>query len=103
MPEAFGHQKVGVSGAYLEPGWVYHGGALKSSSAGAATVDIYDGIDTTGDPVDAFQCALSSRDVHVLERGLIVRRRLYVSLGSNVSFFTLYFTTPGAREKEESE
>jgi len=93
-PEAFGHAGVGADGVYLEPGWIYHGGVLKSSSGGAATVDVYDGIDTGGELIDSFQCAASARDFHVLERGLEIRRRLYVDLGSNVTAFTVYYRRP---------
>ncbi len=77
-------------------GGVYHGGVLKSSAVGVATVDIYDGGDTGADLVDAFVCALSHRDVHVLERGVLIRNALYIDVGSNVTSFTLFYEPPPA-------
>lgn len=75
-------------------GSVYHGGALKSSAVGAATVDVYDGVDANGELIDAYQCVASSRDVHVFEAGIIIRTGLYVDVGSNVSAFTVYYDPP---------
>lgn len=87
----FVHAAVQADRQVAQRGSTYHGGALKSSAGGNATVDVYDGLDANGDLIDAFQCAASSRDVHVFEAGLVIRIGLYVDLGSNVNAFTTYY------------
>jgi len=48
--------------------------------------------------IDSYQCAKSNRDVHVFERGIVIRTGIYVDLGSNVSAFTLHYEVPRVRE-----
>ncbi len=93
MPEdPVGHLTVDADGQVLPPGATYHGGCLIASSGGASTVTVYDGVDTGGDVIDGFSPAQSKADRHGPGRGLILRRGLYVALGSNVTAFTVYFT-----------
>ena len=94
--EPVGHLAVGVDRGPVREAASYHGGALKTTSGGAGTVDVYDGFDATGELIDTFQAAASDVDVHIFERGLQLRSGIYVDLGSNVSAFTLYYI-PGKR------
>ena len=86
-----GHLAVDADGKVLDAGAVYYGGILMAGSGGTATVIIYDGIDTDGDVIDYFSAAASGRDPRWLNEGIILRRGLYVDLGSNVDAFTLYY------------
>ena len=93
----FAHLAVQADKLALERAAVYHGGILKSTSGGAATVDVYDGLGTGGEIIDSFQAAASSRDQHFLAEGIALRVGLYVNIGDNVSAFTVYYTpVPGA-------
>ena len=85
------HTRVQVDKLVLERGAIYHGGILKADGVGAATVDLYDGLNTGGEPIDMFYAAVSQRDSRILERGLALREGLYVDIGSNVSYFTIYY------------
>lgn len=87
----FVHAAVQADRQVAQRGSTYHGGALKSSAVGASIVDVYDGLDANGDLIDSYQCAASSRDVHVMEEGIVIRIGLYVDLGSNVTAFTVYY------------
>jgi hypothetical protein len=92
------HLAVDADGRVLDPGAIYHGGVLVADGVGAATVTVYDGINTNGDVIDYFYAATSQRDTHWLGEGIELRRGLYVDLGSNVSKFTVYYQ-PTPREK----
>lgn len=70
----------------------YHGGILLASSGGASIVSVYDGHDTTGVLIDRFDVQASQFQQSFYERGIALRRGLYVDLGSNVSAFTLYYS-----------
>lgn len=99
MPDApFSHARVKVDRQVSQRAAVYHGACLKATSGGTATVDVYDGIDASGDPIDTFRAGASDHDIHVLEKGLSLRYGLYVDLGSNVDFYTVYYE-PVARER----
>lgn len=89
------HRRVSVDKRVLEPAAVYHGGVLAADGVGTATVTVYDGFNTTGDPIDFFSAAVSGRDRNYMDDGIILRIGLYIDLGSNVSFFTvIYDPTP---------
>lgn len=90
-PAPHAHLAVDADGRVLDAGVTYHGGILLAGSGGAATVAVYDGVDASGDLIDYFSAAASARDRGTIDRGLIIRRGLYVDLGSNVSNFTLYY------------
>ena len=96
MPDgAHVHRRVTADKRVLEPAAVYHGGVLAADGVGTATVTVYDGIDSGGDPIDFFTAAASGRDRNYMDDGIILRRGLYVDVGSNVSFFTvIYDPTP---------
>lgn len=79
------------------PAGTYHGAVLQTGSGGASTVAVYDGQDTTGDLIDYFGSAASGHEAHFYERGIILKRGVYVDLGSNVTAFTLYYR-PAPRE-----
>jgi hypothetical protein len=95
----FGHLTVEADKVALKRGAVYHGGLLLASGVGAATVAVYDGLDTSGTLIDRFAAATSSADRHVFERGIDLRVGLYVDLGDNVSKFTVYYEPPAAPER----
>jgi hypothetical protein len=81
----------------LDPAAVYHGGILKATSGGTATVDVYDGKDTSGDLIDSFSAAASGYDDSWRDDGLLLKRGLYIDLGSNVDKFTVFYD-PTIRE-----
>jgi len=95
----FGHLSVQADKVALERGGVYHGGILLAGAGGAATVAVYDGLDTGGTLIDYFSALTSAADRHVFERGIDVREGLYVDLGDNVSSFTVYYEPPAAEER----
>lgn len=92
------HLAVDADGRVLYPAAIYSGGVLVATGVGAATVAVYDGIDSSGDLIDYFYAATSQRDSRWLGEGIMLRRGLYVDLGSNVSVFAVYYT-PTPREK----
>jgi hypothetical protein len=85
------HRRVTADRQLVDQVAVYHGGHLLASSGGAATVDIYDGLDTDGDLIDSFRAATSTPDSSLLEPGIAIRRGLYVNLGDNVTSFVLFY------------
>jgi len=95
----FGHAAVQVDRQVLQRAAVYHGGVLSSSSGGASTVAVYDGLDTTGELIDYFiVLGALYGDSHVFERGVALRVGLYVDLRTNVEAFTVYYD-PVPRER----
>lgn len=94
----YSHVKVALDTALRWAGAIYHGGVLKATSGGNSSVEVYDGFDTGGELIDAYYCAASNRDVHVLERGILVRTGLYIDKGDNVSAFTLHYEPPPRAE-----
>lgn len=91
MAGPVGHGRVSADRQVIAAGGVYHGGLLKATSGGAATVDIYDGHGTDGELIDAFSVAASALERHFMERGLVIIRGLYVDVGSNVAAFDAYY------------
>jgi hypothetical protein len=94
----FAHSRVYADKQLVQRAAVYHGGLLLASGDGAATVTVYDGVDTSGEPIDSFSVAASTPQVRVWERGIALARGLYIDLGSNVSVFTAFYD-PVPREK----
>ena len=95
----FGHLYVEVDEVAAQRGAVYHGGLLLATAQDAATVSVYDGLDTSGTLIDRFAAAANSPDRHVFERGIDIRVGLYVDLGDGVSKFTVYYEPPAALER----
>lgn len=91
---AVSHLAVEADGYVLPPGAVWHGAAVLAGSGGAATVDFYDGHDTGDDWFDALTPAQSKVARHYLHPGLVLRRGLYVDIGSNVDKCTVYYRPP---------
>ncbi len=91
-----GHSPVDADRLVLRGPGIYHGGVMVATSGGAATVDIYDGLDTGGDLIDSLRCAASGRDASFSERGIAFARGLYVDLGSNVDRCTVFVNPPEA-------
>jgi hypothetical protein len=87
----FAHSRVFADKQLIQRAGVYHGGLLLASGDGASTVTVYDGVDTSGEPIDSFSVAASTPQVRVFERGLNLARGLYIDLGSNVSVFTAFY------------
>lgn len=94
----FAHAHVQVDRSLAQRAAVYHGGVILATSGGTATVNIYDGLDTTGELIDSFSVAASTPDTHVFDRGVALQVGLYIDIGSNVSAFTAYYE-PVPREK----
>ena len=90
-PKPYAHVTVDADGLVLPAGAIYHGGILLADSGGASTVAVYDGLDAGGDLIDYFSALTSARDRGVIERGVILRRGLYVNIGSNVDAFTVFY------------
>ena len=84
-------EPVPLDGKQFDPAAIYHGGLLKATAGGTATAEVYDGKDTSGDLIDSFSAAASGRDRSYLDDGLILKRGLYVDVGSNVSAFTVFY------------
>jgi hypothetical protein len=97
-PAPFAHSRVQTDRQLIQRAAVYHGGLLLADGVGASTVNIYDGLDTTGELIDSFSVATSTPERHIYEKGLALRVGLYVDLGANVSVFTAYYD-PVPREK----
>jgi len=91
MPWPHVSKAVGVDSRVLYPAATYHGGVLLATSGGTATVAVYDGIDANGDLIDYFSAGASGRDRSWLDDGIVLRRGLYVDIGSNVSAFTAFY------------
>ena len=71
---------------------IYHGGILRASGAGAATVDVYDANDAApGLLGDLFRAATSEHDQHLIDPGIEFLRGLFVDIGANVADFILYY------------
>ena len=87
-------ERIEVDRAIRMPAGTYHGGVLQTAAGGTSTVAVYDGQDTTGDLIDYFGSAASGHEAHFYERGLVLRRGVYIDLGSNVTAFTLYYRLP---------
>lgn len=69
----------------------YYGGVLLASSAGYATVNVYDGDNTNGELIASFVAGASLVDRDVRHVGVHYERGLFVDIGSNVSKFTIYY------------
>ncbi|MEE8346815.1 MAG: hypothetical protein V3S20_05665 [Dehalococcoidia bacterium] len=102
MPHPVGHLAVDADGLVLKPGVTYHGGVCVASSGGAATVTVYDSVDASGDVIDEFSPAQSKSDRHPPDRGVIIRRGLYVDLGSNVDSFVVYFSPEAPQPSQDA-
>ena len=87
----FAHARVEVDRQLLERAAVYHGAVLRAAAAGTATATVYDGLATTGEPIDAFRAGAEEHDFHMLDPGVALREGLYIDLGDNVEFFTVYY------------
>ena len=87
-------QKVEADRAYRLPAGTYHGGVLQTGAGGTSTVALYDGQDTSGDLIDYFGSAASGHEAHFYERGIVLKRGVYVDLGSNVTAFSFYYRPP---------
>jgi hypothetical protein len=72
----------------------YHGGLLLANGVGAATVNVYQGVDAGGTPIDAFYAPTSDNDMHWLDSGILLDAGLYVAIGSNVSLVVLFVSYP---------
>jgi hypothetical protein len=94
----FGHARVEVDRQLLERAAVYHGAILRASAAGTATATVYDGLAASGEPIDAFKCSAEEHDFHMLDPGVALREGLYIDLGDNIDFFTVYYQ-PTPRQK----
>ena len=88
---------IGTDRKELDPAAVYHGGILLAAAGGAATVAVYDGHDTTGELIDYFSVAASGHERSWMDDGILLKRGLYIDLGSNVSAFTIFYD-PTIRE-----
>jgi len=87
----FGHARVEVDRQLLERAAVYHGAILRATAAGTAIATVYDGLAATGEPIDAFRAVASEHDFHMLDPGIALREGLYIDLGDNIDFFTVYY------------
>jgi len=87
----FGHARVEVDRQLVERAGVYHGACLRASAAGTATVTVYDGLSASGEPIDAFRAGANEHDFHMLDPGVALREGLFIDLGDNIDFFTVYY------------
>ena len=97
-PAPFAHSRVQTDRQLIQRAGVYHGGILRAAASGSASVDVYDGLDTSGEPIDRFLVAAQGHERHVYERGVALQVGLYVDISDNVTFFTAYYD-PVPREK----
>jgi hypothetical protein len=97
-PAPFAHSRVFADRQLIQRAGVYHGGLLYNPS-GVSLVQIYDGLDTTGELIDAFMLSTGGYDRHVYERGIALRVGLYVDLSIQaLSVFIAYYD-PVPRER----
>jgi len=94
----FAHSRVYADRQVIQRAGVYHGGYLLATSGGTSTVNVYDGLDASGEPIDSFSVAASTPERHIYERGIVLQVGLFVDLGSYVSAFTAYYD-PVPRER----
>jgi hypothetical protein len=87
----FGHARVEVDRQLLERAAVYHGAILRATAAGVATATVYDGLGVAGEPIDAFRAGANEHDFHMLDPGVALREGLFIDLGDNIDFFTVYY------------
>jgi hypothetical protein len=87
----FVHNKVQADKQLLQRAAVYHGGLLQTTVGGTSIVKVYDGLDTSGELIDAWRTAANIPEHHVYERGIVLQTGLYVDLGDNVAAFTVYY------------
>jgi hypothetical protein len=85
---------VEVDHQLLERAGVYHGACLRATADGTATATVYDGLSASGEPIDAFRAQASEHDFHMLDPGVALREGLFIDLGDNVDFFTVYYDPP---------
>jgi hypothetical protein len=76
---------------------IYYGGFLKTGAGGASTVDLFDGLSATDDPLDSFATIASGHENRYLPGGLYCMRGIFVNIGNNVTAFVLYY------DQDESE
>lgn len=72
----------------------YHGGLLLANGVGAANVNIYQGVDAGGTPIDSFYAATSTNNDHWRDAGILLDAGLYVDVGANVALFVLFVSYP---------
>lgn len=89
--QPYGHQRVQADKVAQRRGSVYHGGLLLAAAGGAATVAVYDGLNTSGELIDYFSCVASGYDRHSIEAGIAIREGIYVDVGNYVSSFVLFY------------
>lgn len=89
--EPFAHARVEVDRQLLERASVYHGACMRAAAAGTATATVYDGLAANGEPIDAFRASAEEHDFHMLDPGVAIRVGLFIDLGDNVDFFTVYY------------
>ena len=89
-----GHSAADADRVVLRGPGVYYGGLLLATAGGASTVDVYDGIDAGGELIDSLHAAASGVDKSWMDRGIELRRGLFVDAGSYVSACTLYYDVP---------
>ena len=86
--------RVTADGLIFQGPVVYHGGTLRATGGGAATVDVYDGTSTLDALRDAFSAAASAIDPNAFDAGLRFERGLFIDLGANVDLFVVYWSLP---------
>lgn len=84
---------IAVTGPIFRGPVIYHGGYLRATGGGTATVDVFDGQDVGDEFGDGFRALVSEHDMHLLDGGLRFNRGIFVSLGANVDQFVLYYDT----------
>jgi len=89
--DPFAHAQVEVDRQLLERASVYHGACMRAAAAGTATATVYDGLDATGEPIDAYKAGAEEHDFHMLDPGVAIRVGLFIDLGDNIDFFTVYY------------
>ncbi len=103
---ALSHDAVDADRRVAQGPGSYWGGVLVASAAGYATVDVYDGDNTSGELIDSYVVGSLLAERHSLPGGVHFERGLYVDLGSNVSKFTIsyhvYPSNPSDRSSPES-
>lgn len=87
----FGHARVEVDRQLLARAAVYHGACMRAAAAGTAWATVYDGLAANGEPIDAFRAGAEEHDFHMLDPGVALREGLYIDLGDNIDFFTVYY------------
>lgn len=92
---AISHRRIEADRQVLIRAGSYHGGMLRATSGGTASVTVYDAQSAEATAfLDELRATASDHDAHFYERGIVIQNDLFVDVGSNVADFVLFYLPP---------